>query len=97
MPTYVVLFKFTDQGIKEIKETPDNIKEAVKGVEAMGGQLKCLYAVMGEYDFVGISEFPNDEAQLTNIISLVSRGGVRATTLKAFSVEEFTEIINKLP
>jgi uncharacterized protein with GYD domain len=97
MPTYIVLFKLTDQGIKEIKDTPNNIKEAVKGIEAAGGRLKGLYAVMGEYDFVGISEFPSDEVQMTNILSLVSRGGVRATTLKAFSVEDFTKIVEKLP
>lgn len=38
MPTYIVLFKFTDQGIKEIKDTPDHIKESVKGIEAMAVQ-----------------------------------------------------------
>ena len=97
MPTYIALFKMTGQGAKEIKETPDNIKQAIKGIEALGGKLKDFYAVMGEYDFVGIAEFPNDEAQMTNMMSVISQGGVKGTTLKAFSLEEYTAIVNKLP
>ena len=52
---------------------------------------------MGEYDFVGIAEFPSDEAQMTNMMSVISQGGVKGTTLKAFSLEEYTAIVNKLP
>jgi uncharacterized protein with GYD domain len=97
MPTYIGLFKVTDQGIKDIKDAPGRIQEAFKGVEAVGGKLKDFYAVMGEYDYVGIAEFPSDEAQMTFALSLGSRGAVRATTLKAFSTEEFTQIVKKLP
>jgi uncharacterized protein with GYD domain len=97
MPTFMSLFKLTDQGAKEIKEVPGNIKEAFKGIEALWGKLKDFYVVTGEYDFVGISEFPSDEVYMTNVLSVISRGGVRATTMKAFSLEEFTEIVKKLP
>ena len=97
MPTYIALFKLTDQGAKEIKATPDNIKQAFKGIEALGGKIKDFYAVRGEYDFVGIAEFPSDEVQMANVLSLISRGGVRATLMRAFSLEEFTKIVNMLP
>ena len=97
MPTYMSLFKLTDQGAKEIKEAPGNIKEAFKGIEALGGKVKDFYVVRGEYDFVGIAEFPNDEVQMTNVLSVISRGSVRATSMRAFSLEEFTEIVKKLP
>ena len=97
MPTYIGLFKLTDQGIKEIKDAPGRLEEAIKGIEAVGGKLKCFYAVMGEYDYVGIAEFPSDEVQMTFSLSLGSRGGVRTTTLKAFSSEEFAAMVKKLP
>ena len=97
MPTYIGLFKTTDQGVKEIKETPIRIEEAFKGIEAVGGKLIGYYAVMGEYDYVGIAEFPSDEVQMTFSLSVASQGGVRATTMKAFSMEEFTEIVKKMP
>jgi uncharacterized protein with GYD domain len=36
MPTYIGLFKLTDQGIKEIKEAPQRIEEGIKAWEKMG-------------------------------------------------------------
>ena len=97
MPTYIGLYKSTDQGIKDIKGAPDRVKEAIAGVEAMGGKVIGVYAVMGEYDYVSIGEFPSDEVAMTFNLGLVSRGNVRTTTLKAFTKEEFAEIVKKLP
>ena len=56
MPTYITLYKLTDQGIKNIKDAPGRIEEAIKGFEAMGGKLTGFYAVMGEYDYVLLDE-----------------------------------------
>ena len=87
----------TEKGFKEIKEAPGNIEKALKGIEAVGGKLIGFYAVMGEYDFVGIAEFPSDEVQMAFGLSVAAEGGVRATTLKAFTKEEFAEIVKKMP
>ena len=97
MQTYISLMKLTEQGIKDIKNAPKRIEEAVKGLQAMGGKLVDLYVVMGEYDYVGIAEVPNDEAALTYMLALGSGGNVRTTTLKAFSRKQFAEMIKKLP
>ena len=97
MPTYIVLYKLTDQGIKNIKEAPQRIEEGIKASEAMGGKVIGFYSVMGEYDYVGIAEFPNDETVLTLALAFGAQGNVRTTTLKAFTKEEFAEIVKKLP
>ena len=97
MPTYITLYRFTDQGINAIKDIPQLIEEAIKEYEAMGGKVIGVYAVMGEYDIVGIGELPNDEAAMTFALGLGSRGNVRSTTLKAFTKEEFAGMIKKLP
>ena len=97
MPTYIGLYKLTDQGIKNIKEGPQRIEEGMKAWEAMGGKLLGFYTVMGEYDYVGIGEAPSDEAVLTFALALGAQGFVRTTTLKAFTKEEFAEIVKKLP
>ena len=52
MPTYISLMKLTEQGIKDIKGAPSRIEAASKGIEALGGKLIEVYAVMGEYDYV---------------------------------------------
>ena len=56
-----------------------------------------FYSVMGEYDYVAIGEAPNDEVAVTFALALGSQGDARTMTLKAFTRDEFTEIVNKLP
>lgn len=97
MPTYITLMNMTDQGIKNIKDAPGRIEEAIKGAEAMGGKVLGVYSTMGEYDYVSIGEFPSDEAQMTFALTLGSRGNVRSTTLKAFTKEEFAKVVEKVP
>ena len=97
MPTYIVLYKLTDQGIKNIKEAPQRIEEGIKALEAAGGKVIGFYSVMGEYDYVSIGEAPNDETAIALALAIGSQGNVRTTTLKAFTKEEFAEIVKKLP
>ena len=97
MPIYIVLFKSTDQGIRNIKGAPQRIEAAHKAVEAAGGKTIAYYATMGEYDYVGIYESPSDEVTMTLLLATGSLGNVRTTTLKAFTQEAFAGIIMKLP
>jgi uncharacterized protein with GYD domain len=97
MPTYVFLYKLTDQGIKNIKEMPQRLEKAIEASEAVGGKVLGVYSVLGEYDLVSIAEFPNDETVLSLALAFGSLGNVRSTTLKAFTKEEFAEIVKKLP
>jgi uncharacterized protein with GYD domain len=97
MPTYIGLYKLTDQGIKNIKDAPQRIEEAIKASEAVGGKVLGVYTVLGEYDYVSIGEFANDETVLTLALAMGAEGNVRTTTLKAFTKEEFAEIIKRLP
>ncbi len=97
MPTYIILMKLTDQGMKDIKNAPQRIEDAVNGLETVGGKLEVFYSVMGEYDYVAVGECPSDEIASTFLLLLCSQGNVRTTTLKAFTKEEFAEMVKKLP
>jgi uncharacterized protein with GYD domain len=97
MPTYVVLMKLTDQGIKEIKKGPQRVKENAKIMEKMGGKMTAFFLTMGEYDYVAIGEAPSDEAALTFMLGMGSAGYVKTTTLKAFTAEEFGKIVKNIP
>ncbi len=97
MPTYIGLYKLTDQGVKAIKDAPGRLEAAFKGAEKMGGKTLGFYVVMGEYDYVAIGEFPSDEAATTFSLAISSLGNVRTTTLRAFTKEEFAAMVKKLP
>lgn len=97
MPTYITLYKLTDQGVRNIKDAPKRIEDGIKEFEAVGGKIIGFYAVMGEYDYVAISEAPSDEVGMTYIMALGSLGNVRTTTLRAFTTEEFGNMVKNLP
>ena len=96
MTTYISLLKLTDQGIKNIKDAPARVEQAIKAMEAGGGKFIGFYAVMGEYDYVIIGEAPSDEAMMTYSLALGSLGNVRSTTMKAFTKEQFADLVKKL-
>jgi len=97
MPTYITLYEWTEQGVKDIKGAPARIEAAIKAAEGMGGRVLGIYIVMGEYDLVAVSEAPSDEVAATVSLALSSLGNVRTTTLRAFTKVEFAEIVRKLP
>ena len=97
MPTYISLMKNTDQGIKDIKNAPQRVEAAKKAIEARGGKLIGFYLVMGEYDYVAITESTSEESAVTFLLGLGSAGNVRTTTLRAFTAEEFGQMVKKLP
>jgi len=97
MPKSIILMKMTEQGIKNVKDAPQRIEDGIKAFEAMGGKVLGFYSVMGEYDYVAIGESPSDEVAMTFLLGLGSRGDVRTTTLRAFTREEFTEAVRRLP
>lgn len=96
MPHYVMLVSWTDQGIRSAKDSPKRRADFRRKVETAGGKWVGVYYTFGQYDLVGIFEFPNDETALHLALSLGSLGNVRTTTLKAFTEAEFDRVAQKL-
>ncbi len=97
MPVYVTLFKWSEAGVKNVKEAPSKMGESRKTAEDLGGKVIGLYATMGDYDLVSIVEWPNDEMAATTALAISSRGNARTTTMRAFTEKEFADIAKKLP
>jgi uncharacterized protein with GYD domain len=97
MPTYVMLARWTDQGIRAINDNPRRVDTAKKELAEMGGQFRALYMTMGEYDLVGIYDAPDDAVAARFSLVLGRLGNVRTTSLKAFPEEAFRQIIASLP
>ncbi len=97
MGTYIALFNYTDQGIRNIKDSPDRAEAARKAIQDMGGDMKALYLTMGTYDLIAIIEAPSDEVATRFALATGALGNVRTTTLKAFTEAEFRDIVAGLP
>ena len=97
MATYITLLKYTDQGIKTIKESPSRLEKARQLLKSLGGELKSFHLVQGRYDAIIISEAPNDEVAAKVALASGSQGNVRTETTRAFTEEEYRRIISGLP
>jgi uncharacterized protein with GYD domain len=97
MATYLVLSKYTQQGMAKIKESPARIDAARQLAQSMGAELKAWYLVMGRYDFVTLWDAPNDETMAKLLLSIGSLGNVTTETLRAIPEDEFRRIVAALP
>jgi uncharacterized protein with GYD domain len=95
MPKYISLINWTDQGIRNFKESADRATAAGEIAEKMGGRILETYWTLGPYDVVSIAEFPDDETGEAYLLSIGSQGNVRTTTLRAFDAGEIGRIISR--
>jgi uncharacterized protein with GYD domain len=92
---YIMLIRLTDQGIRNIKDTTRRADATRSEAERIGGKL-TVYWTFGKYDGIGILDAPNDEATMELELRIGSLGNIRTTTLKAFTEEEISRIVDKL-
>jgi uncharacterized protein with GYD domain len=95
MPTYVTLVHWTEQGIKNFKDTTSRAQDFVKLVEGWGGSVQELLWTVGEYDIVSVVEFPDDETGTAALLRLGASGNVRTNTMRAFNSEEMAAIVSR--
>jgi uncharacterized protein with GYD domain len=85
MPHYLFQWKYKDTSIKAMIETPqDRPAELRKAVEAFGGRLHQFFFAFGEYDGIGIVEFPDNEKCTACAVTLTGAGAnvaLRTTVL----------------
>lgn len=97
MATYMTLVNFTDQGIRNVKQSPERAQAFREQVEKAGARVKDLYWTLGSYDIVVIMGAPNEETAMALLLATGSLGNIRTQTLKAFSAEEMKSILAKTP
>jgi uncharacterized protein with GYD domain len=96
MPHYIILLNFTDQGIRNVKDTIKRAEAFKSAIEKAGGKFVSVYYTLGKYDIVTIVEAPNDETMMAVILATGSLGNVRSETLKAFPMDEAAKIIERV-
>ncbi|UDL88913.1 GYD domain-containing protein [Mesorhizobium sp. PAMC28654] len=96
MTTYIVLMNWTEQGARNVRDSPKRLDAAKKQLGEMGGAFKSFFLTMGEFDMVAVVEAPDDAVLARFTLMLGSGGSVRTRTLKAFPEFAYREIISSL-
>ena len=96
MATYCVLGSFTEQGVRNAKDSPKRADAFKEMAKKCGATVKEVYWTMGQYDVATIVEAA-DEASVTAFgLSVGALGNVRTQTLRAFSADEMGKILGRL-
>ena len=96
MAHYVMLLKFTDQGIRNVKDTTKRAAAAQEMAGKMGAKINTVYWTMGQYDLVILADAPDDETIAAVSVKLGSLGNVGIQTMRAFTAGEVDGILKKV-
>jgi uncharacterized protein with GYD domain len=95
MPTYITLVNWTDQGIRDVKQTLQRADRTDQLAQKYGCTTQ-LYWTVGPYDLVAITEAPDEESVSAFTLEAASGGAIRSTLLRAYNREEMSSILERL-
>jgi uncharacterized protein with GYD domain len=95
MMTYVVLYKFTDAGAKDFRGTVKRAAEVKAENERRGLKVVGTYWTQGQYDLIAIVEAPDEQTMVAGLVGVAGAGNVHSETMRAFTAEEMTAIIEQ--
>ena len=96
MATYIVLSSFTDQGIRNVKDTTKRADAAREMASKFGVTVKEFYWTLGTFDVVVVCEAKDDAEATAFGLAVGSAGNVRTQTLRAFTRDEMNAVLSKL-
>src|SRR3954454_18548807 len=96
MPTYITLASFTDQGVRNAKDSPKRAEEFKEMGKKDGVTVRDIYWTHARYDVLTITDAPDDLAATALSLSIAALGNVRTETLRAFSATDMQTIIGKM-
>ncbi len=96
MAKYVSLLVFTDTGIKNLRKTTARAEAFAEKIESQGIKILATLWTVGQYDLIHIFEAENDVSAATFSYTLAALGNVRTNTMRAFDLEEMSELVKRV-
>jgi uncharacterized protein with GYD domain len=93
MPRYVSLINWTDQGIKNFRDSTKRAQDFTSLVEKSGGKVHEILWTVGAYDLVSVVEFPDDDSGVAALLQVGALGNIRTQTMRAYNAQEMDGII----
>ncbi|MDH3601190.1 MAG: GYD domain-containing protein [Candidatus Tectomicrobia bacterium] len=90
MPTYVTLLNYSAEGFKELSE--ERRQQQINLIESQGGRVIGAYGLMGEWDVMLITEFPNEKSAMRALLNTCQSGMGTTQTMTALPWEEFVQL-----
>jgi uncharacterized protein with GYD domain len=96
MPTYIIMSKWTSQGLQNIKQSPSRLDAGRKAYEAVGMKMTHFFMTTGRHDMIAIVDAPDDATLAKAILMTTAQGSLTTETCRAFTEDEYRQIISRL-
>ncbi len=96
MPTYIILGHLTEQGMRNVKDSPKRANALKEAAKKYGATVKNVYWTLGAYDVLAVIDAPDSEAMAKLLFNLGSLGNVRTQSLRALEANEVERILGSL-
>jgi uncharacterized protein with GYD domain len=96
MARYVMLLKFTPEGLANIQDSPAREQSFAAEVVKCGGCVEQTLWTLGAYDAVTIFTAPDEATATVLALELSKLGNVHTNLLRAFDSKEFKNILDRL-
>lgn len=97
MALYVTLYNFTDQGIRAVKQSPTRLQDGIAAAKAAGMKIHGAWYTEGPYDLVIVSESDDEKVATAFALGIAAQGNVRSTTMRAWTPDQFGDVVNGMP
>jgi len=91
MGTFIMFGEYSAESVKKISQ--ERTLKATELIVKAGGELKYVYALLGETDLMLITEFPTIQQALRASIDLSKLLGVVFKTSPAIGADEFDKLV----
>ena len=96
MVRYHILGKFTDQGIKNVKDTVKRSERFKEMAKEKGVEITEILWLLGEHDVCCIAEAETDQAVTALLLQAGSLGSLTTSTSRAFTRDEMEGIVKQM-
>lgn len=96
MATYIVLCNFTDQGIRNVKDTVSRAEGVRRMAKDFDVTMKDIYWTLGAHDLAVVFEAADDQAITALCLAIGGMGNVRTQMLRAFNAEEMKGVLARV-
>lgn len=94
MATFLMMGKYSTEAVKQI--SAERTEKTVKLAQQFQGEIKGMYALLGDYDLLFIAEFPGATQAMQFSVALAKLSGIAFTTSPAVTVAEFDQLMAKV-
>ncbi len=94
MATFFMFGRYSSAALEKV--SVERTRQAHKVVEDLGGSIKAIYALLGEYDVVIIAELPRMAEAMRASIALKKLTDISFFTAAAIPIEEFDQMVGEM-